>query len=436
MRQKTKFKQTEIGTIPEDWEVKHLNEVCVKITDGSHNSPPTANEGKLIATVKDMGDFGFIYDICRTISYEDYEELVKNDCRPIKNDVLIAKDGSFLKQVFVSKKVEDIVILSSIAIIRPDINKINPYFLKYTFSNPSTIQRVSANYVSGAVIQRIILKDFKKILLTVPSLSEQKAIAKILSDIDDKIELNQQMNKTLEKIGQALFKHWFIDFEFPDEDGKPYKSSGGEMVDSELGRIPKRWKIGVITDITEILSGFAFKSSDFIEHGKYRLVTIKNVQDGYFRENTKDGLEKIPEKMPEYCKLKMGDVLLSLTGNVGRVCHVFGKNYLLNQRVAKLQPLKNQDYVFVYLLFRQKSILNLLENISSGTAQQNLSPIQTGNIKIFIPDREILNNFGDRVNPSFNKILENSAQIQCLMKIRDFLLPRLMSGRIRIEVAE
>src|SRR5438094_6461994 len=113
---KTDFKQTEVGSIPEDWEVVELDDVCSEITDGSHGSPPTAKKGKLIATVKDMGEYGFNYETCRTISETDYEELVRNGCRPLKSDVLIAKDGSFLKRVFVSRRDEDLVILSSIAI--------------------------------------------------------------------------------------------------------------------------------------------------------------------------------------------------------------------------------------------------------------------------------------------------------------------------------
>ena len=148
--------------------------------------------------------------------------------------------------------------------------------------------------------------------------------------------------------------------------------------------------------------------------GKYEegLLKIRNVQDGFFEQNTKDGLDKLPAKLPEYCLLKNGDILISLTGNVGRVCHVIGNNYLLNQRVAKLQPAKNHDYAYVYLFFRQKSFLKLLENISSGTAQQNLSPVQTGNLEVIIYKREVLDKFGAIANSIFDKVIQNKTQIQ------------------------
>lgn len=423
----SKFKETEIGKIPEDWEEVGFNEV-VEV-----NPKRELNKGQTAKFVS-MAD---IEPFKRKISNFTIKEF-KGGSKFQNRDTLFARITPCLengKTAFVDILNDEEIGFGSteFIVLSAKKNKTDSYFVYYLSRSPD-VRKVAIKSMTGTSgRQRVEHEVFDTLLINLPSLTEQSAIAKILSALDSKIELAQQMNKTLEKIGQTLFKHWFVDFEFPDENGKLYKSSGGEMVDSELGEMPKGWEVGVMTDITEILSGFAFRSSDFIKHGKYRLVTIKNVQDGHFRENTKDGLEKIPEKMPEYCKLKMGDILLSLTGNVGRVCHVIGKNYLLNQRVAKLQPLKNQDYVFVYLFFRQKSILNLLENISSGTAQQNLSPIQTGNTKIFIPDRKILNNFGDTVNPLFNKILENNIQIQALSKIRDSLLPRLMSGRIRVK---
>ena len=124
--------------------------------------------------------------------------------------------------------------------------------------------------------------------------NEQKAIASVLSAFDDKIELLREENKTLEEIGQTIFKEWFGKYWIYDE-------------------LPKGWRVGKIGEVVNLLNGFAYKSSDFIENGKYRLVTIANVQDGSFVENTKDGLDEIPQKMPKYCNLKTGDILLSLT---------------------------------------------------------------------------------------------------------------------------
>lgn len=287
---------------------------------------------------------------------------------------------------------------------------------------------------TGTVFDSISGLELRNTKIVIPENEvEQRAIAGVLSSLDDKIELLREQNKTLEAIAQAIFKHWFIDFEFPDKNGNPYKSSGGKMIESELGNIPEVWRVGKIIDLIDILPGFAFPSSDFLQDGKYKLVTIKNVQDRYFDSETKDRLSTLPAKMPDYCKLDTSDILLSLTGNVGRTCLVNGENFLLNQRVAKLKAKNQIDYAFTYLLFLQNSIFSLLQSTASGTAQQNLSPIQTKEIEIIIADRKTLDQFGMVANKLIQKVNDNNSQIQTLSALRDSLLPRLMSGKIRVK---
>jgi len=306
-------------------------------------------------------------------------------------------------------------------------------FLYYLSVSPRFRELAIKSMTGTSGRQRVQTDQLVNKPLLLPPLPEQRAIAAVLSSFDDKIELLREQNKTLEATAQAIFREWFVNFNFPNEQGKPYKSSGGEMVDSELGEIPEGWRIGRIKDLVDILSGFAFSSSDFSQDGKYKLVTIKNVQDRYFDTETKDRLASFPVKMPDYCKLYTGDILLSLTGNVGRICLVNGDNFLLNQRVAKLKEKNPNDYSFTYLLFLQDSIFSLLQSTASGTAQQNLSPIQTKEIEIIIADRKILDQFGIVVNKLIQKINGNNSQIQTLSKLRDTLLPKLIKGEVRVK---
>ena len=163
---------SELGLIPEGWEVKPLSDVCSRITDGSHWSPKTVDRGYPMASVKDMHNWGFHIEQCRKISPEDYENLVKNHCKPLTNDVLVAKDGSYLKHIFVIEKELDLVILSSIALLRPN-DKIISHILSLYLLEPSIKSRM-AGYVSGVAIPRIILKDFRKFLIVVPPIDFQK----------------------------------------------------------------------------------------------------------------------------------------------------------------------------------------------------------------------------------------------------------------------
>ena len=232
-----------------------------------------------------------------------------------------------------------------------------------------------------------------------------------------------RINDNLEQQAQALFKAWFVDFE-------PFKD--GNFVDSELGRIPEGWKVGCLSELIELQSGFAFKSETFVEKGVYLLITIKAVQDGYLDIAGANYINDIPTKMPQYCFLQIGDMLLSLTGNVGRVCVVGHKNLLLNQRVAKIRPIKKEDKMFAYTLFRRNDFKNKLIYLAKGTAQLNLSPIETLKLKIPIPPRHILDLYGVITNQMYDMIIKRIQENIVLTAQRDTLLPRLMSGELSI----
>jgi type I restriction enzyme, S subunit len=274
------------------------------------------------------------------------------------------------------------------------------------------LKNAVANFLQrshGGVFDTITQNTFKEIDIDLPPLPEQKAIAEVLSSLDDKIDLLHRQNKTLEGMAQVLFRKWFVEEAKEDWEEKP------------LG------------EITEVLSGFAFKSSDFVDDGQYRLVTIKNVQDGYIDLTRLSTLASLPQRIPEYCQLKIGDILLSLTGNVGRCCLVTDKNLLLNQRVAKLKPKNLRDRPFVYFYLRQQSTRNKLEHMARGTAQLNLSPVETGKMKIKTPPEKIFLEFANVANDYLDKILHNYSQIRTLENLRDTLLPKLMSGAVRVK---
>ena len=164
------------------------------------------------------------------------------------------------------------------------------------------------------------------------------------------------------------------------------------------------------------------------------VVTIRNVQDGDFITDCDSFIDKeaVPENMNPECHLQDGDILLSLTGNVGRVCFVHGGEYLLNQRVAKLKPKRPEDLAFAYFFFRQNLIQNHLINLAKGSAQPNLSPVETSNIPAIIPTKEVLDNFNNITGPSYKKLVDGRNENQKLATLRDLLLPKLMRGEVRI----
>jgi len=289
----------------------------------------------------------------------------------------------------------------------------NNDFLYFFLKN---YERYFKNISGGTTYESINKDQIEDIELSIPEdPNEQKRIADVLSAFDEKIELNNKINQTLEQMAQAIFKEWFS---------------------AKEGKFPKGWRVSKIDDLIKIISGHPFSSKLYTINKKaLGVVTIRNVQDGNFITNCDSFIDKknIPENMSPECLIHDGDILLSLTGNVGRVCFVYGGEYLLNQRVAKLQPKEIKDFAFCYFLFRQKKMQNYLINMAKGSAQPNLSPVETGKISLLIPPREILDNFYNLVGSMYKQLVKNAEENQKLASLRDLLLPKLMSGKILVK---
>jgi type I restriction enzyme S subunit len=304
-----------------------------------------------------------------------------------------------------------------------------PKYVYFLMKSLSFLKRSDKSTVPG-----IDRKDLHEIKIPYIKGEQQKLIADALFLIEEKIALNNDINTELENLAKTIYNYWFVQFDFPNEEGKPYKTSGGEMVwNEELKReIPKGWEVDSLKRLFEIQSGYPFKSEDYRNNGKYKLITIKNVQEGFLDTNETDFIETLPENLPDYYKLKLGDLLISLTGNVGRVCIVTEENLLLNQRVGVVIP-RNQCLAFTYFTLQNDFIVKTLNKIATGSNQKNLSPIEAGEVKSLQPDENILKLFEKKTKPFFDMILKNQRETQELIKLRDFLLPLLMNGQVKVK---
>ena len=229
----------------------------------------------------------------------------------------------------------------------------------------------------------------------------------ILSELDSKIELNKKINNNLEQQASTLITEYL------------------ECTDNEVK----------FSDIMRFENGFAFSSKSYLTSGKYRIITIKNVQDGQIDSSNAACLDILPLKMKEECKLQVGDVLLSLTGNVGRVGIVCENNLLLNQRVAKFIPYDKALLPFLYFVFRQQNTKTKLELISRGTAQANLSPIETLDLCINF-EKDSATMLSNNLKSLFQQIIHNNQENMNLIEIRDALLPQLISGELDVSNIE
>lgn len=397
------------------WETMKLSQCCDSITDGDHLPPPKADSGVPFVTISNINATNR-FDFTNTMYVpQEYYDKLDSKRKARVGDVLYSVVGSFGIPVYI-KSNKQFVFQRHIAILRPN-EKIIPRFLYYTMLSRDFYAKADAVAI-GAAQRTVSLTALRNIEIEVPSIECQNKIVDILSAYDNLIENNQKQIKFLEEAAQRLYKEWFVDLHFPG-----YENT--EIIDG----VPVGWKENTIDSKVKFLNGYAFKSKDFDENGTYKIVTIKNVKDGQFEGDNVNHIFDIPSKLPEHCKLVDGDILLSLTGNVGRVCLVTGKNYLLNQRVAKL---KSDLPSYTYCLFRSHEMFVEMNNLANGAAQQNLSPVKTGQIRMHFPTNELLNQFESIIQPMIKKILLLNKQNVELTEARNRLLPKLMSGEIEV----
>lgn len=278
-----------------------------------------------------------------------------------------------------------------------------PYIVFYFHTYEGKNKILSFANQTGVPALSQPLKNFKKIRLTLPSLYKQKQIASIIEKINEKIESNKQINDNLEQ--QAVLK-----------------------VDQYFSATTK---IVALSEIMDFVNGFAFQSSTYLPVGQYRIITIKNVQDGRIDSAGAAYIDCLPERMKKNCILEIGDALMSLTGNVGRVGIVCEDSLLLNQRVAKIVPHYKNFLPFLYFIFRKSSIKTQMESMAKGTAQLNLSPIEALNLSIPF-ERMTALAISKILKPIYQAIISNNQQNILLTALRDALLPKLMSGELDV----
>ncbi|MBP1931974.1 restriction endonuclease subunit S [Ammoniphilus resinae] len=275
---------------------------------------------------------------------------------------------------------------------------------------------------SGSAIPSTSRNDFYALPVFLPPLEEQKSIANILSSLDEKIETNNQINIKLEEIAQAIFKQWFIDFEFPNEDGKPYKSSGGEMVESELGMIPRGWKVGKLLEIAEILMGQSPKS-EFYNTEEDGLPFHQGVSNFGYRYPTHSTFCTQALRVA-----KEGSILISVRAPVGRL-NIADSELIIGRGLGAINSKNNCNSYLYYLL--QKTF-EVEDRFGSGTIFNSITKKELEHIKILIPRAELMDSFDNIVRNLDEQILIYTKEIRVLSNLRDTLLPKLLSGEIRV----
>jgi type I restriction enzyme S subunit len=298
-------------------------------------------------------------------------------------------------------------------------------WVKYYIDSPIGQHYIHEN-LNTTVQPTLNVKSLVDMPIPMYSTEYMKDAVSILKSLDDKFEVNRRINDNLKQQAQAMFKSWFVDFE-------PFKKQS--FVESELGMIPKDWKVGKIGDYCKVRSGFAFKSSWWTDKGK-KVIKIKNITDGGKLNMAECSyVSDINARKAHTFKTRKGDLLIAMTGaTIGKFCIVdTDENYYVNQRVGKFilgdEPLMKLP--FIYCILQKTEVIKEIIGRGQGSAQPNISGNDIESIIIAYPPDEIISHFNKKTFSIFEMIIKNELESRSLAKLRDTLLPSLMSGELK-----
>ena len=367
------------------------------------------------------------------ISKDKFNQLDEKFGSPKNGDILLASIGANMGiPYYVNTNYKFYFKDGNVTWFKNFKNNVNSKYIYYWIKSPLTQQKF-INIAIGSAQKALTIDSLKKLDIYLPQLEEQEKIANILSSLDDKIELNNEMNKTLEEMAQSIFKRWFVDFEFPNEDGQPYKSSGGEMVDSGLGMIPKGWEVKKISELIEVKDGT--HASPKVSKEGFPLVTSKHIKgDRIAIEDAKIISEKDYLEVNKRSKVDTGDILISMIGTVGLTYFVQEEeiNFAI-KNIGLFKTSQNKtlsEYFYLYL--KSDNMKNYIEARLAGTTQKYISLGELRNIPVVLPNDSIIDKFKKVVGVLLDKRRLNIINNEELMITRDTLLPKLMNGEIMI----
>lgn len=425
------------------------------ITYGFTNPMPDSDTGPWKVTAKDIVNGKINFTTARKTTQIAYEQKLTNKSRPKVDDILLTKDGSLGRLAIV--KNENLCVNQSVAVLRVN-NKILPEYLYYLLSSPK-YQSQMLGEADGTVIKHIYITRVAKMEVDIPSLEEQRKVIKILKSLDQKNNLNNQINQTLESIAQAIFKSWFIDFDpvrakilakqngedpelaamcaisgkseveiqqMSDDDFAELRATAAlfpdEFVESELGEVPRGWKYKKLKNLCRVINGRAYKNTEFKDEG-IPIVRIQNLTGG--GKTVFSDLDLPQDKL-----IEKEDFIYAWSATFGPYIWR-GPKSIYHYHIWKMDV--NETIIsryFLYLTMFRKT--ESMKSAGTGSIFTHLTKAIMESQDVLIADNAINMLFKDRIDKIFKLISLKSDEIKNLKNIRDTLLPKLLSGEVEI----
>lgn len=426
-------KSAEVGMLPNDWEYISLGEITeitsskrIFMSEYVSSGVPFYRGKEIIEKAHGNKDVSTpLY-----ISEERYQEILKTNPVPKKGDILLSSVGTLGVPFYIAETEKFYFKDGNITWFRNFCENTDSRFIYYWIQSPVGKVALLATSI-GSTQSALTIDGLKKILVPLPPKKQQKSIAEFLSVLDAKIDANNRIIHTIESIAQTVYKHWFIDFDFPDENGNPYKSSGGKMTESDLGELPNNWQCTKLRNIAKIVCGKTpSKSEASYFGGDIPFIKIPDMHNKVFVTQTEDSLtqsgaeSQINKYVPPY------SICVSCIATVGLVS-MTSISSQTNQQINTVVPNKPSFTYFLYLYLNNSKVL--LENMGSGgSTTLNVNASDFSNLQLLNPGEDLLKKYHTLVSPMYESILNLQKENVSIRGIKNLLLPKLISGKVRL----
>lgn len=378
-------------------------------------------------------DGGFLFNDADCFPEADLHKVGDKISRP--GDVVFTSKGTVGRFAYVLCETPRFVFAPQLCYWRSlNASAIDSRFLLYWMHGEEFWEQADAVKGQTDMADYVSLTDQRRMWITLPPLPEQRAIAKVLGELDDKIESNRRMNRTLEDLARGLFRSWFVDFDPVTKNGSakaptaPYGLFPNRLADSPLGPIPEGWRVGTVYEHADVIYGAPFASGKFNTDGRgLPLIRIRDLSDHNPEVFT-------DEEHPKGTRIRAGDIVVGMDGEFR--AHVWrGPECWLNQRMCQFKPKRADDAAFV--LYAIEPLLAEIERSEVGTTVIHLGKADIDKFKVVVPPPGVMDAFAKIAQPMLDRMVANGIESRRLSATRDALLPQLLSGEIRLgEVRE
>jgi type I restriction enzyme S subunit len=420
-----------------EWTEYPLGEI-VDVYDGPHATPNKSAMGPVFLGISNL--VGGRLDLANTerLSDKDFERWTRR-VTPMAGDVVFSYETRLGEAAMIPPGLR-CCLGRRMGLLRNKDRRVDMRFLLYAYLGPEFQETLRSRTIHGSTVDRIPLIEMPQFLIRVPeSIDEQRAIAQILGTLDDKIELNRRMNETLEAMGRAFFKSWFVDFDpvrtkssanAPSSQPRIAELFPKSFQESEIGAIPQGWTEKAVYDTATFVNGVAFRSVHFSPDGSgLPIVKIAELKDG-IKDLTKFTTDALPTKY----RIQDGEILFSWSGSPDTSIDTFiwaGGDAWLNQHIFKVVFNRPEDKHFVYYLLKYlKPIFVEIARNKQTTGLGHVTAQDMKRLKFAFPPDPVLKAFHEVVDPIFRRSFEALIETRTLTALRDALLPKLMSGEL------